>query len=51
MSAVPLVKGKADLPPAGKASTLAKQQLTSPDEVTRMQTVLSALNIDKERVS
>ena len=53
-SAVPLAKGH-DMPPAGKASTVMRQSFNGPpsaqDEVARLHNTLSALTIDKERVS
>ena len=53
-SAVPLVKGH-DMPPAGKASTVMRQSLNgqpgAQEEINRLQLSLSALTIDKERVS
>jgi hypothetical protein len=54
-SAVPLAKGH-DMPPAGKASTVMRQSFNgqpaaSHDEVARLHNTLSALTIDKERVS
>lgn len=57
ISAVPLVKGKEAMPPAGKASTVLKQSVVEAtygndkDEINRLQNTLSSLTIDKERVS